>query len=140
MEQYKESGFDTELTTRYVQETFGNINIALETLQKTHAQLKFYRKEDWIDNIIEELARRTINVENYSTARRLFTISRIFVTVDGTCISTSVSYSIDNKKQKQVVDLLDPLEIIKSLTRDIKDPIYMAELIEVEDYYKWGYI
>ena len=136
MEQYKESGFDTELTTRYVRETFGNINIALETLQKTHAQLKFYRKEDWIDNIIEELAGRTINVENYSTARRLFTISRIFVTVDGTCISTSVSYSIDNKN----VDLLDPLEIIKSLTRDVENPIYMAELIEAEDYYKWGYI
>lgn len=135
MEQYKEFGFDTELTTRYVRETFGNINIALETLQKTHAQLKFYKKEDWIDNIIEELARRTINVENYSTAR-LFTISRIFVTVDGMCISTSVSYSVNNKN----VDLLDPLEIIKSLTKDIKDPIYMAELIEVDDYYKWGYV
>lgn len=134
MEQYKEPGF-AELTTRYVRETFGDINIALETLQKTHAQLKFYKKEDWVDNIIEELARRTINVENYSTAR-LFTVSRIFVTVDGMCISTSVSYSVDNKN----VDLLDPLEIIKSLTKEIKDPIYMAELIEVDDYYKWGYV
>ena len=111
MEQYKEPGF-AELTTRYVRETFGDINIALETLQKTHAQLKFYKKEDWVDNIIEELARRTINVENYSTAR-LFTVSRIFVTVDGMCISTSVSYAVNNKN----VDLLDPLEIIKSLTK-----------------------
>lgn len=123
--------FDTTLTTRYVRGIYENIDVAVDTLKKVHAQLMFYKKEDWVENIIEELARRSVGFN--SNIERTFTISRMFVTEIGMCVSTSVSFPI--KRGEKLEDLLDPIEVINSLVRDIIGPVFMAELGETENYY-----
>lgn len=126
-----EMQFDTTLTTRYVRGIYENIDVAMDTLKKVHAQLMFYKKEDWVENIIEELARRSVGFN--SNIERTFTISRMFVTEIGMCVSTSVSFPI--KGGEKLEDLLDPLDVINSLVRDIIDPVFMAELGETNSYY-----
>lgn len=132
MEQHNELELNTAITTKYVRGIYEGINTAMETLKKVHAHLTFYSKEDWVENIIEELARRTVN-SDYLIVEQMFTVSRMFVTKNGMCISTSVSYPI--KEKIQLIDFLDPLEILKRLTEDVIDPIFMAELGETNSYY-----